>query len=62
MKVHDIVIVYEDPITQQIPEGKACLLHKLYDLPDGLERWKVCFEGEDGGVYERYIKIDKLTS
>ena len=56
MKVHDIVMVYEDPITQQKPEGKACLLHKIDDMGDGLERWKVCFEGEDGAVYERTIK------
>jgi hypothetical protein len=51
-----MVMIYEDPITEQKPEGKACLLHKIDDLPHGLERWKICFEGEDGGVYERNIK------
>ena len=56
MKTHDIVMIYEDPITQQKPEGKACLLHKIADFPDGLEHWKVCFQGEDGGVYERTVK------
>jgi len=56
MKVHELVTIYEDPITQQKPEGKAILLHKISDFPDGLERWKVCFEGEDGRVYERTIK------
>ncbi len=57
MKVHEIVTIYEDPITQQKPEGKACLLHKVLNLSDGLERWKVCFEGEDGAIYERTIKV-----
>lgn len=57
LKVHDMVIIYEDPITEQIPEGKACLLHKVDELGDGLERWNVCFEGEDGGVYDRTIKV-----
>lgn len=56
MKTHDIVMIYKDPITQQSPEGKACLLRKIADWPDGLERWKVCFTGEDGAVYERTIK------
>jgi hypothetical protein len=54
---HTTVMIYEDPITQQKPEGKACLLHKMESLPDGIERWKVCFEGDDGGVYERNIKV-----
>jgi hypothetical protein len=58
---HTKVMIYEDPITQQKPEGKALLLHKIQDLPDGLERWKVCFAGEDGAVYERTIKADQET-
>lgn len=57
MKVHDIVTIYQDPITETKPEGKACLLHKIGDIADGLEQWKVCFEGEDGGVYVRTIKV-----
>ncbi len=56
MKVHEKVTIYEDPITEQKPEGKAILLHKVMELADNLERWKVCFEGEDGTVYERTIK------
>ena len=59
MKVHDTVTIYEDPITQQKPEGKAILLHKVFDCPDGLERWKVCFSGEDGAVYERTISANQ---
>ena len=58
MKVHEMVTIYKDPITQKKPEGKACLLHKIGDMGGGLERWKVCFEGEDGGVYERTIKAE----
>ena len=57
MKVHQKVIIYEDPITQQKVEGKAFLLHKVGDIADGLERWKVCFEGKEGRVYERTIKV-----
>ena len=59
---HTNVMIYEDPITCQKPEGKACLLHKVGDLGDGFERWKVCFAGEDGGVYVRNIKSNTPTS
>jgi len=59
MKKHTKVIIYHDPITRQEPEGKALLLRKVSDEGSWegkkLERWKVCFEGEDGGVYERRI-------
>lgn len=55
---HSMVTIYQDPITKLKPEGKACLLHKIADLPDDLERWQVCFEGDDGAVYERTIKIN----
>ena len=56
MEKHTIIMIYEDPITQLRPEGKACLLSKFKDLSDGLEMWHVCFEGEDGAVYLRTIK------
>ncbi len=55
-RIHDTVTIYQDPITETMPEGEAVLLHKLSDLGDGLERWKVCFKGEDGGVYERIVR------
>ena len=55
---HTMVMVYQYPITQQKPEGKACLLHKVSDKPNGMERWKVCFTGDDGAVYERLIRAD----
>jgi len=46
MKKGDIVTIYHDPRTQQDVEGKAKLLHKEYDLGDGIEYWTVCFIGE----------------
>jgi hypothetical protein len=59
LKVHQQVMIYQDPITEKKPEGKATLLHKVMDLSDGLERWKVCFAGDDGEVYERTAKGEK---
>ena len=52
---HTKVMIYEDPMTETKPEGKALLLRKMHDEA-GMERWKVCFVGEDGAVYERVIK------
>jgi len=57
MEVHETVTIYKDPITQQEPEGKAVLLHREKVWTDGLEQWSVCFEGEDGAVYSRIIKV-----
>ena len=57
MEKHTKVTIYHDPITQLKPEGKALLLHKVGTLPDGLEKWKVCFAGDDGAVYTRVIKV-----
>ncbi len=60
LKKHQTVTIYEDPSTRQKVEGKAVLLHQL-DADAGvweghkLERWSVCFEGDDGGVYDRMI-------
>lgn len=58
MKTHETVMIYQDPITELKPEGKAVLLHKEADLGQNLEQWKVCFEGEDGAVYLRTIKVN----
>ena len=55
-RIHDIVTIYEDPITELKPEGEATLLHKIGDMGDGLESWEVCFAGDDGRVCERLIK------
>ena len=56
LKVHQQVMIYQDPITELKPEGKATLLHRIQKLSDDLERWKVCFAGDDGEVYERTVK------
>ena len=57
LKKHDTVMIYEDPLTELRPEGKAFLLSKVKDISTELELWNVCFEGEDGGVYKRSIKV-----
>ena len=57
LKKHDTVMIYEDPLTELRPEGKAFLLSKVKDITPELELWNVCFEGEDGGVYKRSIKV-----
>lgn len=64
MKKGDIVMVYQDPLTQNKPEGKAKLLH-LWDNRDfykgtRFEVWEVQFQDEDGRKCERVIKsLDK---
>ena len=56
MEKHDIVMIYTDPITKRKPEGKAILLNKVRELnAHGLELWEVCFEDDDGTVYEREV-------
>lgn len=57
MEKYTTVMIYEDPITQLKPEGEALLLRRECVIGDGLESWKVCFKGEDGGVYSRAIKV-----
>jgi len=56
-RIHDEVMIYEDPMTEKKPEGKATLLSQIKEVTvPGLEYWKVCFKGDDGGVYKRFIK------
>lgn len=55
------VIIYEDPLTEKIPEGKAILIkHKrVYrSLRSGLEYWWVQFHGENKLCF-RAIKFSK---
>jgi len=49
-----IVMIYEDPMTEKIPEGKARLI-KLIDRRDGLEEWDIQF-CDDGFKCSRLIK------
>ena len=41
MRTHDTVMIYQDPITKQRPEGKAVLLRHIDNYPDGIEVWTV---------------------
>lgn len=53
MKVRDIVMIYEDPLTCRKPEGKAKLLKLLKDDIE-LQFWRVCFD--NGETANRWIK------
>ena len=53
-----IVTIYEDPISETFKEGKAKLIKKEYDLPDGLEYWAVRFLDDDGIILHRAIKAE----
>jgi len=55
MKKGDIVMVYENPITQEKPEGEAELVQRLvgYGI---LEHWEVKFLAT-GEVTTRNIKV-----
>lgn len=50
MKKGDRVMIYEDPITRQHPEGPAILIKKI----EG-DYWKVSFINEPGKTYERTV-------
>ena len=55
MKQGDKVMIYEDPITRQKPEGTATLLEEYKpDIGDGLSIWVVRFE-DDGYTTTRTI-------
>jgi len=56
MKVDDKVMIYEDPITRQKPEGIATLVENYKpDIGDGLSIWVVRFK-DDGYVTTRTIQ------
>ncbi len=57
MKKNDIVMIYEDPITQERPEGKAILLECI-DNDRNPERWIVRFKS-DGYKCERAIYVEQ---
>jgi hypothetical protein len=50
MKRGDRVMIYEDPITKQHPEGPAVLIKKL-----NREYWKVALINEPDRTYERKV-------
>jgi hypothetical protein len=60
MKAGDVVLVYEDPVTEQTPEGKARLVKPVkgeWGVSEGrnLTRWAVRFLDEPGRTFERFI-------
>ena len=55
MKKGDTVMVYEDPLTEQKPEGEAVLLKRQDFCLNGMERWQVRFVS-DGFVCDRNVK------
>lgn len=57
MKSGDTIVVYEDPLTKEKPEGKAVLLRKNGTVGPEMERWMVRFE-DDGFEAERFIAVD----
>lgn len=54
-KKGEIITIFEDPLTQQKPEGKAELITKTPNYDNELENWMVKFTGEKYMVY-RWIK------
>lgn len=56
MKKGDLVQIYQDPKTQQKPEGEAKLVKRVPCYDEGMERWEVRFPG-DGGAVTRVIKV-----
>jgi len=52
------VMICEDPITKETPEGKA-ILRELYAISGLMTRWRVEFEDELGQFYDRNIAIEE---
>lgn len=55
MKRGDIVVIFEDPLTEKKIEGKARLI-RLESKDHSTERWAVKFL-DDGMIVDRHIKI-----
>jgi hypothetical protein len=56
MRVGNVVMVYEDPITCYSLEGQAELIKKVRDGDNNLQVWEVRFEGEQE-TFERSILV-----
>lgn len=56
MNPNDIVMIYDDPVEMESPEGKAKLIRKERD--QGIcQEWIVEFEDSPGNYYPRLIKV-----
>jgi len=61
MQPGDIVMIYQYPVTQTDPEGRATLVREISpDEGDGLSRWVVRFWDEPESCYARTIYVDPL--
>lgn len=57
LKVGDVVMIYQRPLTDEQPKGKAKLLSQYRpDDGDGLSMWLVEFPGEPGSQYLRTVR------
>jgi hypothetical protein len=54
-----VITIYEDPLTETKPEGKAQLISPIdQSVPDAMERWLVQFLDDDfHSPVERLIKV-----
>ena len=52
------VMIYEDPVTREKPEGVA-ILRELHAIKGLISRWRVEFEEELGQFYERSIALEE---
>ena len=55
MKRGDKVMIYQDPLTQENPEGEAILV-RCVESGAPVERWRVAF-GNDDPIVERKILV-----
>ncbi len=58
MRAGQAVTIYEDPLTEMAPEGKAKLV-RLVDSFGYLEGWMVEFAEEPGTTYFRSVRAIK---
>lgn len=62
MKAGEVVMIYEDPLTMQKPEGKAKLIKRVREN-ESAELWTVAFLSEDESTeYLRWLKKEETTS
>ena len=56
MTAGQTVMIYTKPMTQEEPEGEACLMEVCQDTGDGYPLWYVEFADEPGERYVRTVK------
>lgn len=58
LKPGDKIMIYEDPFTEEKPEGEVVLVEKLIDHGEEQEYWEVRFVGPDWqDTYKRWIRV-----